>query len=146
MIGMPTYRNDDWTKNPRHEAISYNGTAWGEGEQKDVNFFVPDEKGLRKVSDDPRVSDICLYPSDAPITLDATATRIYIPDCNGFLLSVVCKSGGIELRRNYSDANPTTIDAGASFLGEYKRSLVEAIYLSAPSGSGIATINIERIA
>lgn len=141
---MPTYSNDDWSRNPKREAITYNGMTWGAGEQKPVSFFVPEEKGLRKVSDEPKVAEICLYPDVLSVT--AAATRVYVPDCAEYCVSMICKSGNVQIRRNYADANATTLDEGDMFKASYRRSLVEAFYLSALGGGASVSINIERLA
>ena len=136
---MPTYQNNTAA------TISCGGTAWAAGASNAVDFFVPDEKGLTLTSEDPRVSATTLASGVLSLSAGDPAERIYIPDCNAALVSIVVKSGEITVQENYADALVyIPIDGGNAFTASYRRISVEALYITCVTDCVVA-YNISRL-
>jgi hypothetical protein len=123
---MPTYENNTAA------AITYNGTTWEPSDEHAVNFFVPDEKGLDKTDDDPVVAPTTLDSGILSLSFGDAAERIYIPDCEYALVSIILKSGAVTVQENYDD-NPvmTPVDTASAYRAVFKRVDVESVYITA---------------
>jgi hypothetical protein len=140
MVNMPTYKNDTST------TISVNGVNWAPGSTKAVDFFVPLERGLTFISEEPRVDAQTLDASQISIPAN-DSVWISIPDCNEFFFSVIVDSGQVFVRENYLD-NPvaTLIDGTKGYEASMKRINIEAYYLTnVTSEQAIVTFNISRV-
>lgn len=124
---MPTYRNTT------NATIAYNGAMWTPEETKPVSFFVPDEKGLAKISDEPIVPGEVL--ASGTLTLaDGEAARVYIPDCNAFVVTITASAGAAQVRQNGLGAVAVPIDTVDGYKATLHRSKVEALYVTGDSG------------
>lgn len=120
---MPVYVNNT------AENISWNGVIWGAGESKSVNFFVPDEFGLTKGSDLPKVAPQVLAAGVKNMAPNETI-RIYIPACDAFIASLVCKSGRAVVLENYQNSTITIpIDAQNAYRAIQKRKDIESYWI-----------------
>ena len=120
---MPVYTNNT------AENISWNGVIWGPSESKTVNFFVPDEFGLTKGAAEPQVAPQVLAAGIKSMA-QGEVFRVYIPACNAFVASFVCKGGRAVLLENYEDSTiEIPIDMQNMYRAEYRRKDVEAYYI-----------------
>ena len=137
---MPTYQNST------AGSISYNGTTWAPGDTKAVDLFVPDEAGLTKTSDTPKVKSPTLASGVLEFADENDpAQRLYVPDCNAFLASIVVKTGSVAIRENYDD-NAVEIAASPSnaFREAARRTEVEAFYIT-PQAAAVVAYNVSRM-
>jgi hypothetical protein len=140
MANMPIYKNETST------TISVNGVSWAPGSTKAVDFFVPLERGLAFISEDPRVDSQTLDAAQISIPAN-NSIWIHIPDCNEFFFSVIVDSGKVFVRENYLD-NPvaTLIDETKGYEASMKRVNIEAYYLTnVAAEQAVVTFNISRV-
>jgi hypothetical protein len=134
---MPRYKNTG-------DAIkTYNSVLWRPGEERAVPFFVPDETGLEKRSDDPPVPPGCL--ASGVLSLDTgERAEIPVPLCGAFMASFVCTSGSAEIRQNYDGAEAVTVSPGVDYEIRYWRTQVERLIVTGASDSTSVVYDIER--
>jgi hypothetical protein len=134
---MPRYKNAGDT------IKTYNNVFWKPGEERAVPFFVPDEMGFTKTSDDPPVPPGCL--ASGILSLEAGEdAEVYIPPCGAFSASFVCTSGSAEIRQNYDSAEAVTISPGVNYEIRYGRPYVERLIVTGVSGASSVVYDIER--
>lgn len=132
------YRNDTGKE------VSHNSKRWGPGEINSVPFSVPEEKGLTLLKFDSSVKDRFAGGS---LVLGGSAKKTFIiPDCNSFQVSILCFSGGANVRFNGDDGMPPAhLRAGVRYSGQYSRANAGSIDIQADSSGADLEILIERV-
>ena len=132
------YRNDTG------KDVSHNSKRWVPGEVDSVPFSVPDEKGLTLLKFETEVRDRF---AGGPLKLSAGEKKmIYIPECNTFMLSILCFSGGVNIRYNGdADMPPAHLRPYVKLSGQYERDNVSSVELHADTSGADLEILIERV-
>ena len=134
---MPRYKNTGDT------IKTYNSVFWHPGEERAVPFFVPDEVGFIKVSDEPPVPPRCLASGVLRLG-EGEMAGIPVPLCETFRASFVCTSGSAEIRQNYGGAEAVTVSPGVDYEIRYGRTQVERLIVTGASDSTAVVYDIER--
>jgi hypothetical protein len=138
---LPTYRNDN------SRSITYNNETWAPGEIKAVKFSVPEEKGLTELSIEPRLPGTTLAAGKLTLAT-GESERIYIPECDKFLITIIADSGSATIQENYQD-NPAVspVDSGLHFFrsGVDRVNEVEAYWVTAGSGGAVICYNVGKL-
>ena len=131
---MPVYRNET------DRTITHNAETWGPGQTKPVPFFVPSDSGLTLLSEKPRVANQAL--ASGIKTLSAGESfRLYIPECQTFVASIIVNSGSVLVAENYADNEvQTPVGEGCVYRSTMFRNYVEALLISNPSSDSDAEI------
>jgi hypothetical protein len=119
-------------------------------ESAEVDFFIDAPKyGLTETNEEPRVDPVTLAAGMLEL-FNGDSSRVYVPDCKIFLVSIICKSGDSEVRESYEDADISTrIGTLNAFRATLRRSDVEAFWITGTgdddNGPAIIEYMISRV-
>jgi hypothetical protein len=124
---MPTYVNS--TNDPITIPSRTGFDTWQPGEYKEVDYFISSEVGLDLDDYYPYTVPVQIMMSGVLEMYDEMEEYIEIPNCEIFLITIICKNNGkIQIQENkYSSGNDIIVecDKYAMFRGSFKRMDVE---------------------
>jgi hypothetical protein len=130
-------------KNITNKDITWHSYTFHPGKEHDVYFFVSPDMGLEVVSELPRVPDDAVISDRVSVEADASIT-IAMPKSEELVVSIVCESGNMLVRKNYPDAPPMNIGPGASIEIRRPRSKLNCLIITAIEDS-IVNYLVEQV-